>query len=441
MKLSSKIIKYFSICVFITLILTAFTTSLAFKKAMDSYLEAQTNEQFEQISRDIASLNTAFGGLTSIQLGNYAQDKKLNIKVMDAQGRVIASFNGVRSQDDQNEKMVTRQIKMLDYKDQFVGTIEFSYLENLFTYNQSVQSFYTSTIKTYGFIMAFAILLGSLLSYLFAKRISQPITEMNDKTKRIISSDYDLNFPKYDIYELDELSNNLEYLNQALQAQDQYRQDYAQDIAHELRTPLTNLLLHLEGIRDEIIDADPATISNLVGEVNRLNKMVENLHSSFARTNKLVEVNLEEVDISAVLEAIISSFGPLFDERSLVVKKDIPEAMTLTTDKDKFTQIINNLITNACKASNEGQEISISAKDYGDRATVIIKDSGTGISPKDLDHIFERFYRVDSARNRKNGGHGLGLSIVKTFVDLIGGDIKVNSQVGKGSEFILTLKK
>lgn len=441
MKLSKKILDNIFISIIITIFLSLLASNFVFKRSINEYYNSQFNEQLNQMATDISHLKTAYGSIDGFQLQDYASSKNLNIIIYDKDGNIIEKFDGLVMPENKNEKLIKSDINLKNTKGENIGKISFLYYENTLSINKSIDSFYKNTISSYAFIAIFSVAIGILLSYLFAKKISGPIDELNKNTKAIISSKADISFKKYNIYEIDELSSNLNVLNKTLSLQEQYRSDYAQDIAHELRTPLTNLLLHLEGIRDEIIDADKDTINTLVAEVKRLNKMVENLHSSFSSTNKLMKANIKSINISELLNTIIESFHPLMDEKSLKANKNIVENVIILTDEDKFTQIISNLLTNAIKASDENQQIDISLVDYNNRITIIIKDYGCGISEENQKHIFERFFRVDNARNRANGGHGLGLSIVKNFVDLLGGEIKVSSKIEKGSEFILTLKK
>lgn len=292
--------------------------------------------------------------------------------------------------------------------------------------------------RSYAIIIIISLIMGFLIVMYFSKRIVSPISEMNEFTKKLKSGDYNLSIKKYDTYELDELSRNLNYLSNTLSLQENYRVSYAQDIAHELRTPLTNLLLHLEGIRDEIIEADPQVINLLINEVNRLNSMVNNLQISFNDGDKKLELDMTSVDVSDLINQTIASFKPKLEDKNINLTLNFPEDFNIVLDKDKFIQVINNLISNAIKAVDENGEITITGTKFKNRSVINIKDNGVGIPKENIKQIFDRFYRVNNDRNRKTGGHGLGLTITKTFVELMGGNIKVNSVLGKGSEFILT---
>lgn len=438
MKLSNKILYYFTISIFIVIILSVLITSIAFRATIDSYLEAQVDEQFRKLANDISTIYSIGPALDSRSLAVYSENQNINIKVYDNTDSLIAEFYGLRDKGIEQKRLVSKEFALVNAAGVKIGNIQISYFENLYLYNQSINNFYVSMARSYAIIIIISLIMGFLIVMYFSKRIVSPISEMNEFTKKLKSGDYNLSIKKYDTYELDELSRNLNYLSNTLSLQENYRVSYAQDIAHELRTPLTNLLLHLEGIRDEIIEADPQVINLLINEVNRLNSMVNNLQISFNDGDKKLELDMTSVDVSDLINQTIASFKPKLEDKNINLTLNFPEDFNIVLDKDKFIQVINNLISNAIKAVDENGEITITGTKFKNRSVINIKDNGVGIPKENIKQIFDRFYRVNNDRNRKTGGHGLGLTITKTFVELMGGNIKVNSVLGKGSEFILT---
>lgn len=441
MKLSSKVLSYFSIAIVIVLIVTAVFTSIAFRTSLDSYLSASVEEEFQNKANEISSLYAINNGLNSIQLSQYAKNQNINIKVFNTERKLIAEFYGIQNKENDEIRLLKKIFNLEDENANQLGMMELSYLENFYVYNNSIKIFYNNLTKYYAIIIVLSIFFGLLMISYFTNKLVRPIKEMNELTKSIKNGNYISVKEKYDVYEVDELVDNLNFLSNTLSLQENHRLNYAQDIAHELRTPLTNLLLHLEGIRDEIIDADPKTIEMLISEVNRLNHMVNNLHLSFDKLNDSSNLNIQKIYLSELMEQIISSFKPKLDEKNIELTKSFDDKAFAMIDRDKFTQVINNLLSNAIKAVNYDGKISVITSDYPNRVVIVIKDDGAGISEKDLKHIFDRFYRVDSARNRKTGGHGLGLAITKSYVELLGGNIVANSKENEGSEFIISFKK
>ena len=167
--------------------------------------------------------------------------------------------------------------------------------------------------------------------------------------------------------------------------------------------------------------------------------MIDKLEDSFNQNNESEEIKLEKIELESLIEDITNSFIPLLKEKNINFTQVLTSKSYIETDPTKLKQILSNLISNAIKAVEYGGDITISHDKLINRDIIMIRDNGVGMDQESLSHIFDRFYRVDSARNREIGGHGLGLAITQAYADLLGYNIGVNSEPGKGSEFILTI--
>ena len=441
MKLWNKLLIYFYIVIIFVLGLTAILNSLTFQKTIDEYLASQVESKFEELTKNISILYAISPNVTSDDLAFHFSGEPVNIEVYDNTDTMFASYHGVNSIRNKNTGLLKKDYDLINSQGVKIGFIVITYVEDLTQYNQSINSFNKNVSRNYGIIILISMLLGLLIVFFIAKRISKPINKLNEFTNELKKGNYASVDSESNTFEIDELTRNLNFLSHSLSNQENFRSNYAQDISHELRTPLTNLLLHLEGIRDQIIDADDETVNMLISEVNRLNTMVNNLQISFNKAEKSLELNLENHKIDELIQFSVDTFKPKLNEKNISMNLELDDNIIIPVDKGKFIQVINNLISNAIKASNENSSIYITSKEYKNRYVIIVKDNGVGISKDDLDKIFDRFYRVDTARNRVTGGHGLGLTITKNYVELMGGKINVNSNLGKGSEFIITFLK
>lgn len=438
MKLGSKLYNSFIFIITIVVILTAISALYSFKFSINNYVDGIREQEFKEISQDIISIIEINGGLNSNAISRYAKNKNIDIEYINNNGEISARFQSLKkSENDKN--YVTKTYKLIDDNGTKYGEIKISYFEDAYLYNKSLQFFYKTMLRNYAVILIISIIVGSIFAVYIGKKIINPISRINQITKEIKNANYNYIKKKYNIYELDELQSNLDYLSNSLSLQSTFRKNYAQDIAHELRTPLTNLLLHLEGIRDDIISCDDSTIELLIGEINRLNNMVDNLQKTFDDTENFSELKIESFDLKNIIISIVNNFNPKINEKKINILLEIQE-IEIKNDLEKVTQIINNILSNAIKAVDENGKISIIGNKFHKRYVLRIIDNGVGISENDIPHIFERFFRVDSVRNSLNGGHGLGLSITKSLADLLAINISVNSTLGKGSEFILTFE-
>jgi len=215
--------------------------------------------------------------------------------------------------------------------------------------------------------------------------------------------------------------------------------DFVANVSHELKTPVGAIGLLAETMADE---PDPEVLRRLATRIHneslRLAEIVDELLllSSIENVKSLQKA---PVDLHAVVAYVFEQLQPLAEERSIALlhRKGSPE-VSVTGDFRQLASAISNLVDNAIKYSEDGSTVEVMVRCHNDRPEVLVTDSGIGIPSKDLDRIFERFYRVDHARSRETGGNGLGLSIVRHIAYNHDADVVVDSRLGEGSTFTLT---
>ena len=212
------------------------------------------------------------------------------------------------------------------------------------------------------------------------------------------------------------------------------------NISHELRTPLTLIADPIEHIvNDENLTKQQRNMLQIVEKnVSILMRLVNEILDFRKIQNKKMELTLSEFELTHYLKEWVSMFESIATKRKIKVDLIIPAPIRLCADIYKVERICYNLLSNALKYTSEGGSITIKAKSTDETVEICIKDTGKGIAKEDIKHIFDRFYQV---RNSNKDGTGIGLAIVKAFTELQGGTAKVESEVGKGSEFTITLPK
>lgn len=440
MKLSSKLNRGMIILLVLIILASLFTSLYVLKSSFGTFIQIERDKSFEQISSDLKRFAQSESGLNPLILENYAQNEKLLIELYTNKNQLISRYDGIGNLDKYNKKdLLEIKIDLLDQYGSPIGYLKINYIADIFSYDEGLTNFQKEIVRNHTLIFVVFLLLGSIFVLLYSKIITDPITDIKRKTRELRKGNFNLKETNYNVFELDELSTDINFLAKTLSQQESRRMDYAHDIAHELRTPITNLLLHLEGIKDKIIDADEQTINTLLTETRRLSMMIDKLEDSFNQNNESEEIKLEKIELESLIEDITNSFIPLIKEKDIHFTQVLGSKSYIETDPTKLKQILSNLISNAIKAVDYGGNINISHDKLVNRDIIIIRDNGVGMDQESLSHIFDRFYRVDSARNREVGGHGLGLAISKSYADLLGYNIGVNSEPGKGSEFILTI--
>lgn len=234
------------------------------------------------------------------------------------------------------------------------------------------------------------------------------------------------------------------------QKEERERKQFVSNVSHELRTPLTSVHSYVEALSDgawKDKDIAPQFLTVIQNETNRMIRMINDLLSLSRMDSGTTKLNLEYVNIKELFNYILNRFDMIIkkDENDQNSKKYTIERyftdkdLWVEIDTDKFTQVIDNIMNNAIKYSPDGGVITTRLLETHNHVILSISDQGLGIPRKDLGRIFDRFFRVDKARSRKQGGTGLGLVISKEVINLLGGQIWVDSIEGQGSTFYISL--
>jgi len=212
------------------------------------------------------------------------------------------------------------------------------------------------------------------------------------------------------------------------------------DIAHELRNPLSVIRGNLEAMLDGVYPADVEHVGPIYEETLLLQRLVQDLRLlSLADAGQLQLVRAQ-VDLVALLSGIADSVQAVADDQGTEIQLDLPgEPLVVEGDADRLRQVVGNLLGNALRYTPAGGRVTLRAWRAGGRARIQVSDTGPGIAPEDLPHVFDRFYRAGTARDRASGGSGLGLAIARALVQAHGGEIEVASLPGEGATFTIVL--
>lgn len=284
-------------------------------------------------------------------------------------------------------------------------------------------------------------ILAIVLSYLLTGYLTRPIHRVIRATKAISQGRYEARVMKESEDELGDLTESLNSMAEALQNHNYLQRQLITNVSHELATPLTNIGGYLEALTDNVISESKRkeTYALLKEETDRLTAMLDEVRTLSMLQEPHFKIELVSVNAKALTEKILKQMQPQFDQKKVALHfKSTLKNDTFKLDKDRVTQVLLNLLNNALKYTPEGKSVTVSLSSENKKLCIEVADEGQGIPAKDLPFIFERFYRADPSRNRKTGGIGIGLAIVKELVTAHGGTIHVTSDEGKGTHFILT---
>ncbi|WP_406658215.1 sensor histidine kinase [Methanolobus sp. ZRKC2] len=244
--------------------------------------------------------------------------------------------------------------------------------------------------------------------------------------------------------ELQRSNKSLLSANQKLKEVDRLKTEFLSMVSHELKTPLTAMKTSSEFLLEEKCDSDTRKqlLALINRNVDRQARMVDDLLDISRIESNRMKFDMESVDLHEALDYSLENIRRFSEDKGVDIVLDMPESIPrVFADKDKLIQVFVNLLNNAVKFTPGGGKITVSAQETGSNVNVSVMDNGIGIDPENLEHVFDKFYQIDSTSTRKVGGCGLGLSISKGLVEGMDGSIKVESEPGNGSKFVFTLKK
>lgn len=295
-----------------------------------------------------------------------------------------------------------------------------------------------------------AILIGAVVSLFLLSPVFSSLQSLKKQASRIGEKDFtrleQIKGPT-EFQELalafNKMAANLEETFASLEASEQEKGLMIAQLSHDIKTPITSIQATVEGILDGVItpQEERQYLQTIGRQVERLNKLVEELNVlTLNHSSSNAPLQKKMIFLDQLLIDCMSEFQLLIEQEKRDVAIQVrPASAKIMSNYDILSRIIINVISNAFKYSSEGSQLEILAVQKENQLIISVKDHGQGIRPEDLELIFKRLYRVESSRNMETGGHGLGLAIARELAQQLGGDIKVESQIGVGSTFSLIL--
>lgn len=284
-----------------------------------------------------------------------------------------------------------------------------------------------------------ALALAALLGLLLAGLIIKPLREMTAVARRLAAGDYEQRVAVRSRDEVGDLALAFNEMAAGLAATEQMRRELVANVAHELRTPLTSIEGYLEAFEDGVFPAEASTYRRIRDEAARLRRLVEDL-SALARAEAPGAWARAPVRLDRLATEAVETLRPRLEAEGVRLAADLPaDGALILGDADRLRQALDNLLDNALRHTPAGGLVTVRLQTSDGAARLAVADTGPGIAPEDLRHIFERFYRGDKSRARATGGAGIGLTIVKHIVERHSGRIEVESTPGRGSMFTVVL--
>lgn len=305
----------------------------------------------------------------------------------------------------------------------------------------ALRSFLVEMLKMFTLSAMLVLVFSFIVIYVVTRRMTRPLRDMAFAAKSFGKGDFSRRVPVRDNDEMGQLAVAFNNMASSLATTEKMRRSFVANVSHELKTPMTTIGGFIEGILDGTIPEEKREqyLRIVADETRRLSRLVRSMLDLSRIEAGEMTINPVEFDVNETVCRTIFAFERRIEEKRLDIRGLDVGKMPICADPDMIHQVVYNLLDNAVKFVNEDGYIQINYKTEGGVTFVGVRNSGDGIPPDEITNVFDRFYKTDKSRGLDKQGVGLGLYIVKTIINLHGGDIIVNSEPGQYCEFVFSV--
>ena len=423
---------------------------VSYEKYQENSLISMANELYKTDEKDIMNKieNLTFDPNTCIayidsQNNTYYYNNRINGCMLDKNGSLNKYITEI---NNSNEDM--KPIKLINpfNKSQSLlyGVKVGRSRIYLYTMLEDMSSATNILKNQLVYIIIAVIIFAIIISLFLSRKLSKPIVDITNKAKSLADGNYNIRFDQSDIKEINELSNTLNYLEEEMSKTDEYRRDLMANVSHDLKTPLTMIKAYAEMVRDLSYKDDQKRTENLnviIDESDRLNVLVNDILELSKLQSNTTSINKEKFDLVEELNVVLKRYDILKEKEKYKIIVKTPKKAIIKADKKRISQVLYNLINNAINYTGKDKKIYINILDNKKNYHIEIKDTGKGIDEKDLEHIWDKYYKNEKNHRRNVVSTGLGLSIVKNILLEHNFNYGVESQKDKGSTFYFDVPK
>lgn len=386
----------------------------------------QAHQGWTGVQADLpAIIDAAADGQMSGMMGNIMGMFNNHMQVLDTSGKVVVDTMGAVGGAVLSSPQVQRWPIVVNQ--QTIGTllVEGSMMRATDAESATVLVAITRAVLLAGLV---AGVVAMLLAGLLVRQITQPLVALTMASRLIATGDRAVRVPVRSKDELGELATTFNHMANSLAQQETLRRNLIADVAHELRTPLTGIQGTVEALQDGIFPLTPEQLGSIHEQVLVLNRLVEDLRTLAHAEAGQLSLQVMPVDLAGIAQQIVATFHPQAAARDIEISVRRDSSLPLVHgDAQRLSQVLNNLLDNALRHTPAGGHVAVSLSAAPGGLSLTVTDTGCGIPPADVPHIFERFYRADRSRTRQTGGAGLGLAIARQIVIAHHGKIWVES--------------
>jgi two-component system, OmpR family, sensor histidine kinase BaeS len=302
-------------------------------------------------------------------------------------------------------------------------------------------AFNQSTLVALGIAAAAAAITALCVSWFVSTRVTRTIGTLAAASGEVARGAYGTRVTVLGEDEVSALARSFNEMATMLEQTERRRRELLSDVAHELRTPLATIAGYVEAVADGVMQPDTRIWHTIRTEVRRLTRLADDLQTVSRVEERQLDLRVSPVELKVIIHAALAAAAPSFDAKRVGLAADIADGLpAVLIDADRIGEVLANLLENALRHTPPEGQVRVAATADSDHVEIAVTDTGEGIEPSHLPRIFERFYRVERARDRASGGSGIGLAIAKALVEAHGGTIRAESAgLGRGTTVRLQL--
>lgn len=364
--------------------------------------------------------------------GGVISEEIINKLKKDGSYREIGTFGGFFK-----NRIASVALPILDAAGNLRGSVIIS--TPISSITQAFSGFLQGIVLITVFILAFS----SAMIFFISRKFTKPLKDMAAAARSFAMGDFSARVAVNGNDEIADLAKSFNYMAESMEKLEKLRSEFISNVSHELKTPMTTIGGFVDGILDGTIPGAKMEhyLKIVSDEVHRLSRLVSKLLLATKLQSGTQEPNITSVDICSIISITVVGAEQSIEAKQMSVDVNIPQnRLFITGDADALKQVMTNLLDNAIKYGDEGGHISITLAKRNDIAYVTVFNTGMGISPEDLPHVFDRFYKADRSRGMDKASTGLGLYIVKSILKNLNQEIFVESEYGKWIRFTFTLE-
>lgn len=440
----------------LTAVLAVFINSAILDSLINKYFLTYNSDtydyhvnQIEQLAQSALLDNSLTERQLSVQFESHLDDPIVSIKLYSADGQLLASAENTGSSgySMMNGMMNGMMSKMMHGHSEEVDSFNVTngsavigvlHITRYSALNQSAASTMFKFALLRNSLLSFVIVLCILIAIgvFVSRRLSRDLTNTAAQALSIdMGNRPDFKLSK--VREIKIIQTGLDELQNRLKIKQVGRKRVVDEFVHQTRTPLTILKTHLEGLEDGVITMSGEEMKVCQSQIDNISAIISNMSLLLDADRPTEAVRFEEFDLHTLLTQIINGMRVPFEKKKISLRLRSTQKTVIATDRYKLSQSVYNLLANAYKFTEPNGAVDVSYERAENGVSIRIRDTGTGISEKDLPHLFDAYYRGENAG--RTAGDGLGLFVVKENLEQVGGTVDVRSDPGAGSEFTITL--